>query len=80
MSYINSLKSDAYPIPIHIGPTSKLSHSNYETFEDTKGVIRNHKSKDRKYNGQRKGTNNDLQNTTQKTKDSITRILQNKRG
>ena len=36
-----------------------------------KGVIRSHKSKDRQYNGQKgkdKRTNNDLQNTTQKTK------------
>ena len=39
-----------------------------EKFADTKGVIRSRKSKDRKYNDQkRKGnnsTNNDLQNTT----------------
>ena len=37
-------------------------------FDDTKGIIRNRKSKDRQYNGQgekNKGTNNDLQNTTQ---------------
>ena len=40
--------------------------------EDTKGAIRSYKSKDREYNGQMKKdkwTNNDLQNTTQKTKD-----------
>jgi hypothetical protein len=39
--------------------------------EDTKGAIRSYKSKDRQYNGQMKKdkwTNNDLQNTTQKTK------------
>jgi hypothetical protein len=39
--------------------------------EDTKGAIRSYKSKDREYNGQMKKdkwTNNDLQNTTQKTK------------
>ena len=47
-----------------------------EEFEDTKGVIRIHKSKkDRQHNGQKKKykrTNNDLQNT-HKTKDRITR-------
>ena len=39
--------------------------------EDTKRAIRSYKSKDREYNGQMKKdkwTNNDLQNTTQKTK------------
>ena len=38
--------------------------------EDPKGVI--NQKKDRQYNGQKKNdkrTNNDLQNTTQKTKD-----------
>ena len=49
----------------------------YEKFEDIKGVIRIRKSKkDRQYNSQRqkdKGTNNDLQNITQKTKDRATR-------
>ena len=38
-----------------------------ENFEDTKGVTRNRKSKDRECNGQKrkgKGTNNNLQNTT----------------
>ena len=40
-----------------------------EMFEDTKGVIRSRKlKKDRQYN-----VNNDLQNTTQKTKDRATR-------
>ena len=34
---------------------------------------KNLKSKDRQYNGQRQMTNNDLQNTTQKTKDRATR-------
>ena len=37
----------------------------YEEFEDTKGVIRIRKSKDRQHNGQKKKdkmTNNDLQN------------------
>jgi hypothetical protein len=42
-------------------------------FEDTKEVFRSRKSKKvRQYNGQRKKdkmTNNNLQNTTQKTKD-----------
>ena len=40
-----------------------------ETFEDTKGVIRRRKSI-KQYNGQRKNdkrTNNDIENTTQKT-------------
>jgi hypothetical protein len=39
-----------------------------EEAEDTKGVIRIRKSKDRKHNGQKKKdkrTNNDLQNITQ---------------
>ena len=44
-----------------------------EEFEDNKGVIRIRISKnDRQHNGQKKKdkrTNNDLQNTTQKTKD-----------
>jgi hypothetical protein len=44
-----------------------------EKFADNKEVIRNYNSiKDKKYNGQKKNdkrTNNDLQNTTWKTKD-----------
>jgi hypothetical protein len=43
-----------------------------EEFEDTKGVIRTRKSKDRQRNCQKKKgkrTNNDLQKTTQKTND-----------
>ena len=47
-----------------------------EGFEDTKGVIRIRKSKDRQDNGQKKKnkrTNNDLKKTTQKTKDQATR-------
>ena len=47
--------------------------------EDTKGVIRLRKSKkDRQHNGQKKKNktaNNDLQNTSLKTKDRVTRIL-----
>jgi hypothetical protein len=47
--------------------------------EDTKGVTRLRKSKkDRQHNGQKKKNktaNNDLQNTSQKTKDRVTRIL-----
>jgi len=42
-----------------------------EGFEDTKGVIRIRKSKDRQYNGQKKKnkrTNNDLQNIHVKLK------------
>ena len=38
-------------------------------FEDTKMVITNRKSKDRKTMAKRKRTNNNIQNTTQKTKD-----------
>ena len=44
-------------------------------FEDTKGVIRNRKSR---HNGQKeknKRTNKDLQNITQKTKDQATQML-----
>jgi len=47
-----------------------------DEFEDTKRVIRIHKSKDRQHNGQKKkdkGINNDLQNITHKTKDRVTR-------
>ena len=46
-----------------------------EKFEDTKGVIRIRKSKkERQQNGQKrdKGTNNDLQNITHKTKVRVT--------
>jgi hypothetical protein len=47
-----------------------------EKFENTKGVIRNHKfKKDREHNYQKtkdKRKDNDLQNTTQKTKDRAT--------
>ena len=46
-----------------------------EEFEDTKEVIRMCKSKDRQYNGKKKEDkrrNNNLQNTTQKTKDRAT--------
>ena len=46
-----------------------------EMFEDTKGVIRSRKSKERQYNGQKKKdkrTKNNIQNTTQKTKDRAT--------
>jgi hypothetical protein len=41
-----------------------------EKFENTEGVTRRHTSINRQYNGQKKvkRTNNDLQNTTQKTK------------
>jgi hypothetical protein len=48
-----------------------------EKYEDTKGVIRSCKSKDRQCNVQKKKdkrTNNDLQYTTQKTKDRATQI------
>jgi transcription initiation factor TFIID subunit TAF12 len=43
-------------------------------FEDTKGIIRIRKSKDRQHNGQQdKRINNDLQNITYKTNDRVTR-------
>ena len=42
--------------------------------EDTKEVIRRSKSKDGQCNGQKKKANNDLQHTTQKTKDRATGI------
>ena len=48
------------------------SHLNLSRFEDTKGAVWNLKSKkDRQHNGKTKDkrTNNDLQNTTEKTKD-----------
>jgi hypothetical protein len=48
---------------------------NVEEFEDTKGVFRIRKLKDRQHNGQKKKdkrTNYDLQNITQKTKDGAT--------
>ena len=43
----------------------------HEKFEDTKGVIKRRKSQGRQYNGQKKNKwiSNDLQNTTQKTKE-----------
>ena len=43
-----------------------------EEDEDTKGVIRIRKSKDRHHKEQKKKGQNDLQNTTQKTKDRTT--------
>ena len=43
-------------------------------FEDIKRLMANRKSnKNRQYNGQKKKDNNNLQNTTQKTKDWATR-------
>ena len=44
-----------------------------EVFEDTKGVIRIGKSKDRKYNGQKKKDKQRSTKHTQKTKDAVTR-------
>jgi hypothetical protein len=48
-----------------------------DKLKDNKGVVRSLKSKkDRQRNGQRKKgkrTNNDLQNTTQKSQDRVTR-------
>ena len=50
----------------------------WDKFEDTKGVIRSCKSKNRQHSHQKKKdkrTNNDLQNTTHTTKDWATRTL-----
>jgi hypothetical protein len=47
--------------------SSTIKYLPWEEFEDTKGVIRIHKSKNRQHNGQNKKnkrTNNDLQSTT----------------
>ena len=63
-----------------IGPTRLVIPE--EEIEDTKGVIRIHKSKDR-HNGQTKTIkrpNNDQQNITKKSKDRITRTSQKKTG
>ena len=52
-------------------------------FEDSKWIIRIHISKDRQYNGKTKKdkrTNNNLQNTTNKTKDRATRTTLNSGG
>ena len=53
-----------------------------EDFEDTKGVIKIHKSQmyrqHKDYKEKDKRTNNDVQNTTQKTKDRAGRITQNR--
>jgi hypothetical protein len=46
----------------------------YGEYEDTKGIIRIRKFEGRKTQ-KGKGTNNDLQNTTQKTKDQVIRTL-----
>ena len=58
-----------------LGKISIKSKIFVKKFEDTKGVIRNIKSKKgRQYNSQKKikRTNKDSQNTTQKTKDQVT--------
>ena len=44
-----------------------------EEFEDTKGVIWIRKSKNRQHKPNEKDKSNDLQSTTQKTKNRITR-------
>ena len=43
-----------------------------EEFEDTKGVIRIHKSKDRQHNGQKKKDKQRSTKHTHKTKDQVT--------
>ena len=58
----------------HIVPAKKLSHQ--KSFEDSKGIIRSRKSKDRQYNGQTKNdkrTNSDVQIITLNTEDQAKR-------
>ena len=60
-----------------VNPGARKRKHILDEFEDIKVVIRIRKSKkDRKYNGQnkkkKKSTDNDLQNTTHKTKDRVT--------
>ena len=55
-----------------------------DKFEDTKGVIRNHKSKDRQHNGQKKdrqhnGQKKDRQHNGQKTEGQTTQWPKEKR-
>jgi len=60
-----------------------LSKIIYEEVEDTKGVIRIRKSTDRQHKGKKKKdkrTNNDLQNTSQKTKRSRNTNITKNRG
>jgi hypothetical protein len=45
----------------------------YEKFEDTKGIIRSANRRTDNAMDKRKGTNNDLKNTAQKTKDRTKR-------
>ena len=55
----------------------------YEEFEDTKGVIRIRKSKNRQHNGQKKKRQKDKQRSTKhtrKTKDRVTRTPLKTRG
>jgi hypothetical protein len=55
----------------------------YEKFEDTRGVIRSRKLKNRRHNGQKKKdrkTNSGWKNTMQKRKDWATLTLIKKRG
>ena len=55
----------------------KMSHIESLKITKVKGAIRARKSQDRQYNGQQKKdkrTSNDVQNTTQKTKDQAIRI------
>ena len=64
-------------LQVEVGSLADVLCRKYqEEIEDTKVVIRVPKSKDRQRNDKmKKGkrTNNDLQNTTQKTKDRVTR-------
>ena len=59
-------------------PNSLIRHSQKEEFEDTKGVIKIHESKDRQHNGQKKKDKRTKEQTTiykhtHKTKDRVTR-------
>ena len=61
-------------------PVVLFSWEDYEKkFKDTTCVLRSHKSKDSQCTGQKNMTNNNLQNTTQKTKDPATQTPLNKR-
>ena len=50
----------------------KKKIKNLEEFEDTKGVIRTVKSKDRQHNGQKKKDKQRYTRHTHKTKDQVT--------
>ena len=75
---------------MHYGITEMKPSSRYngyastkKEFEDAKGAIKIRKQKDRQCNGQKKndkGTHNDLQSITHKTKDRVARTPLKPRG